>query len=522
MLLVACTGDITGGGSSTSIGANDGPFVSSPQVRRLTVSEYRATVEDLFGVPLPTTLAVPREQTVKGHGTIAGAQQVGYADVNALLGAAEQVAEVAAPVLERELGPCAATACRTQWLGGFLERAFRGPVDPATVERYLAVLESPEAGENPRERLQGLVVAVLSSPQFLYRKEVGVEGRGLRRTLSDDELAARLSYLLWQSGPDATLTAAARFGRLQDPQARRDQLERMMADPRFHRGVRALVRDWLDVTDNRIPLKSATTLQGTPDTLPALAEASLDQLIDDVAAAPGGQLSSLLTTRTAFVNATLAPLFGLTATGPSLQRVTLTGPRAGILMQPLVLSAHTKEAGVSPFPIGKFLLENVSCEEVGNPPATFPTVDEPPGSGQTLRQTLEARTNSEPCVSCHVRIGPPGFAFLPFDPLGRYRATDGAGRPFDTSGSFRFERSGETVAFTDAAELSGKLASSSDVHRCVARRAFRFAYGRFESRVDAEAVLALEANATERSTELGALLEQLVTSDAFTQVLVSP
>ncbi len=519
MLLLACTGEIFG--ERPSPATEDGVFTTSPQVRRLTVSEYRSTVEDLFGVPMPTLL-LPREQTVKGHGTIAGAQQVGYADVNALLGAAERVAEVAAPVLEGELGPCAASPCRTQWLGGFLERAFRGSVDAVTLERYSLVLESPEAGETQRERLQTLAVAVLSSPEFLYRKEIGVEVRGLRRTLSDEELAARLSYLLWQSGPDATLTAAAREGRLQDPQVRREQLERMMADERFRRGVRALVRDWLDLTDNRIALKSAATLAGTPDTLPAIAEASLDRLIDEVAAPRGGRLADLLTTRTAFADETLAPLFGITATGSSLQRVTLTGPRAGILMQPLVLSAHTKEAGVSPFPIGKFLLQNVTCEEVGSPPASFPTVDEPAGGGQTLRQTLEARTNVSPCVSCHVRIGPPGFAFLPFDPLGRYRATDGAGRAFDTSGSFTFQKSGELVSFADAAELSTRLSASSDVHRCLARRSFRFAYGRFEGRADADAIELLETIATEGQTDLGALLEQLVTSDSFTQVIVNP
>jgi hypothetical protein len=262
-------------------------------------------------------------------------------------------------------------------------------------------------------------------------------------------------------------------------------------------------------------------LSGLPDSVPADAERALDLLIDDVAAPATGSIAGLLRANHAFVNASLAPLFGASPpSGTSFTRVTLDARRRGVLFQPLVFASHTKEAGVSPFPLGKFLLENVTCETVGQPPASFPTVEEPAGSGRTLRQELEARTSGPGCVECHQRIGPAGFAFLPFDPLGRYRAADGANRPFDTRGAFTFEKSQATIAFADAAELSTTLSTSADLMHCISRRAFRFTFGRFESAEEAELLARLDADAVAQRTNVAALLEALVTSEAFTTVRV--
>jgi Protein of unknown function (DUF1585)/Protein of unknown function (DUF1588) len=133
---------------------------------------------------------------------------------------------------------------------------------------------------------------------------------------------------------------------------------------------------------------------------------------------------------------------------------------------------------------------------------------------------LEERTSSAACTSCHSRIGPVGFAFLPFDPIGRHTPADGAGRPFDTSGSFTFERSRAAVQFADSAGLSRALAQAPDLQKCVARRMFRLAHGRFESPRDEAKVLELEDTAVSTKTLAERLLREVVTAEAFEQVPV--
>jgi hypothetical protein len=185
-----------------------------------------------------------------------------------------------------------------------------------------------------------------------------------------------------------------------------------------------------------------------------------------------------------------------------------------------VVGAHSKESGVSPFIMGKFILENVTCEEVGNPPATFPTVEEMPGSNKTLRQELELRTQGPACISCHARIGPVGFAFLPFDPIGRYKPNDGAGRPFDTSGTFTFERSKASIQFANSVELGKKFAESTDLKKCIARRVFRFAHGRYEGPADEDRVVALESVSVNGNAVAEQLLRDVVSEEAFVRIPV--
>jgi hypothetical protein len=195
--------------------------------------------------------------------------------------------------------------------------------------------------------------------------------------------------------------------------------------------------------------------------------------------------------------------------------------RQGILTHPLVIGAHSKESGASPFPIGKFIFENVLCRKIPPPSPGIPTVDAG-SSAQTLRQKLEELTQGQPCASCHRQIGPPGFAFLPFDPIGRYSAADGQGRPFDTTGELLLPSVEEPVPFADVSELSRLLGEQTDVARCVAKRLFRFGYGRFEAEDDTAELGTLEADAVATSAAVRALLTRLVTGSGFAQVRVKP
>ncbi|MEM9072722.1 MAG: DUF1588 domain-containing protein [Myxococcota bacterium] len=518
--LVGCTGTI---GDVTELEppvVPDGPtrgedglpdYRHSPGVRVLTQREYRNAVADLLGVELARTEA-PAEQVVAGHGQIALAQAVGYDEVDSFYELGVQAAEEAVATLDAGCD-FADIACAREWSGGFLERAFRG----APTDRYAGILEDADAGETVEERLETLIAAALSSPHFLYRREVGEGGtnRGTRR-LSGEEIASRLSFLVWQSGPDAELRAAD----LRDPSVRLAQLTRLLDDPRARIGMHGFVYDWMGLSEGGVASKDPEVLAGTPASLAASAEMSFDLLLDRVLFEEEGTFPALLTTEEYVVDTAVGALVGVDDATESFASAAInSAERRGVLMHPMVLAAHTKESGASPFPLGKFINEHLLCEVI-DPPAMIPEVDEEEIEGETFRERMEARTAAPACQSCHRRIGPPGFAFLSFDPVGRYQAEDGLGRPFDTSGVL--PAGDDMIVFENASEMAQGLAAHPSTARCVARRMFRWTFGHFEHEDDQELVDTLEEVAVAEDGAMRPLLDALVASEAFTRVRVEP
>jgi hypothetical protein len=468
---------------------------------------------------------LPHEQVVLGHGLIAGAQKTGYDDSERFVEMALQVADMAAERLLQQ-SACADDACLRTWAGGFLPRAFRGPQPPAVIGRYAAILAAPEAGSTPAERMTTFLGAVLSSPHFTYRKEIGTVPAGGNprfRRLDAHEIATRLSYLVWQSMPDPELMTAAGQGALLAPASRLVQLDRMLKDARTRRGLRGFVSDWLALFENHLAKKAPDLLKDAGADFPAVAQRGFDLLVDDVLGAiDRARFTDLLVAEHAFANAALARVMGVTgpATATDFQRVALrAGERRGVLTHPLVIGAHSKESGASPFPLGHFIYQNVLCEEIPPPPGMFPAVEDTTNASQWLRQRLEAMTSVEPCWSCHSRIGPPGFAFLPFDPLGRYKNLDARGQPYDTTGALIVAGAAQKTAFDGASDLAAKLAALPAVQKCLARRVFRWTHGRYEAKDDAVALAELESAVTSQAG-VAALLRQIVGQPGFGQVTV--
>jgi len=491
---------------------------SSPGVRLLSPRELQGSIRELLGVSLDRSL-MPREQLVDGHGNIAWAQGAGLDDVERYYELGLAAAREAVPQMEPGCD-LDTLECATAVAVGFFPRAFRGPVPAELQARYLAILDDPAAGSAIPERLETLIATALSSPHFLYRRELGdepVEGSAHVRWLTDHEIAARLSFLVWQSGPDQALLDAAAAGRLRDPQARLQQLQRLLDDERARVGQLGFAIDWLGAEHGgRIGGKDPEVLEGTSPALESLADRSLERTIQEVLFDGAGGFMALLGTERYWVEEQLAALLQLPPAGPALEPRDLDPSiRRGLLMHPAVLAAHTKESGASPFPVGKFVYENVLCEVIG-PPLELPEVDPVPPEDQTLREQLEALTAAPECQACHVKIGPPGFAFLPFDPIGRHSAVDGLGRPYDTTGTIPVADT--TVEFESAAQLAAALAEHDHTARCVARRLYRWTYGHFEGLDAAPHVEELVDASIATAADMRELLSALVVSDAFAQV----
>ncbi|MEM9194091.1 MAG: DUF1592 domain-containing protein [Myxococcota bacterium] len=502
------------------IGADGLPELrTSNGLRPLTRREYAHTVADLLGTSVDVDRA-PLQTVVEGHGNISLRQEIVRSEL-------ETYYELALSAAEGAVGSLACEpvtdACAREFAEPLLRRAFREMPDGETAASYLGILDQSEAGETPSDRLVTLVTAVLTSSYFLFRREIGegdVDRQG-RRNLAGYEIASRLSFLVGERGPDDALLAAAEAGELTDPEARAQQLHRLLDSPEARIGMRGFVADWMGLIDpgSTIAQKNPEVLDGLANNVAARAGESLDRTVDHVLFDSPGSFLGLLRTDQYFVDESIAPVLGLDGAGDFALASLDPAERAGILMHPTVLAAHTTEGGASPFPVGKFVYENVLCGVLG-PIPMVPEVDEAAIGEVTLREYLEQVTSPEACATCHQFISPPGFAFLAYDPVGRFAPTDGEGRTIDTTGYLEV---GDTpITFDNAADLSRQLADHPDAARCVAKRLFRWTYGHFEAERDAPYIASLGESAVAQEGAVEALMMELVRSNEFAQVRVQP
>lgn len=500
----------TGGLPGPQLPSGAAALSDSPQLRLRAPRELVAVLRQVLGVSVEES-EFPRLQSVDGNGNIAPAQGVGYAEVEAYYRAAERIADRAVDRLEDECD--LESECATVWLRSTLARLFssRG----GETDTFMGLLDAPDAGSNRKEAVSAVLIAALSSPQFLYRPEVG-SGAERLRSLSGPEIAVRLANLVWDSVPDATLLATA--DRLTDPEVRAGQLVRMLDDARAERGLTAFVRDWFGTDAATVSSKDAEVLEGTPPTLGRSADESLDRMIARVLLEDEKSYLGLLTSDTFFIDQSLSDALQLEAGGAEGFEPVSVGPeRRGVLTHPRVVAAHTKESGLSPFLMGEFLMTNLLCQRIPSPPA-IPEVDESEIQGATFRERLEWQTRAPACNTCHRFIGPPGFAFLSFDPIGRYQPNDPLGRPYDTSGVLPLAE--QDLSFANAPELSRGLAESDDVARCLARRLFRWTYGHFEGDADQAEAARLETVVIRTRGAVQETLSEIVRSPRFAQVRV--
>jgi hypothetical protein len=489
---------------------------SSPGLRLLTRAQYKESIQALLGIEIDLA-RIPQERLFEGHGQIANAQSVDYDGTDAFYELGAKAAELALAKLQ-----CAATdqKCFADFANMLLKRAFRGAAEEAIVQSYRALLTNPEAGESLAARVTTLIATALASPYFLYRHELGVRPHAARpgtRMLGQHEIATRLGYLALNQGPDDALLVAADNARLEDPEERVRQLVRLL-DGAKTSGLGSFVRDWMGIYRSGVDSKTAEVRANLPATLAQSAEESFKKTIEALLFKPDGSFAAILTTNSYSMDADISRLLGIKDTPKGFElRMLNPSERTGILMHPFVLAAHTKESGTSPFPLGKFIYENLLCSSIGTP-SMVPALPEQSvdPNGKTYRQRLEAATTGPTCAGCHDKIGPVGFAFLPFDPVGRFSATDSVGKLWDTKG--QLADADAPLPFGNAAELSVALAKSPKVAKCVARRMFRWAFGHMESGSEEAYTQVLESTAVDSNTSVRALLTTIVRSEEFATV----
>ena len=338
------------------------------------------------------------------------------------------------PKAPREELPCA-----TRIVENLARRAFRRPVTAEDVNPLMAFYKSGAAGGGFDGGVRDALSAILASPQFLYRVEAGDAAGGIR-TLSDLELASRLSFFLWSSLPDDELLKLATDSRLGKPEVLAAQVTRMLADPR----ARALSDDfafqWLhlskldEITPDRAQFPHASGLLDPR----ALFKEELRLFIDSVLRSDRS-LFELLTADYTFLNERLAMLYGIeTVKGSHFRRVTLeTTARHGLLGKGAILMMTAYPNRTSPVVRGAWILDRLLGTPPADPPLNVPSLPENRRGqpAKTLRARLEQHRTNPTCFACHGVMDPLGFALENFNAVGQFRANDpDTLTPIDTAG----------------------------------------------------------------------------------------
>lgn len=512
------TGDAATGSAANPVACVPGVPATS-QLPRLTRVQYDNTIRDLVGLTSqPSTMLAPD--------SIASVDQRTWDGYQA---AAESLAQeiMADPNARAMAIPCATAddACASQFIADFGQRAFRRPLTAEETQRFESIYANratlTETGTFD-EAAQVLIKSFLDSPSFLMRAEISEQPSGDYLALNGYEVASRLSYMLWGSMPDETLFAAAAANTLSTPEEILAQAQRMLADPKARTRVSQFHQEYAHMG----PGTRWAEIQRDTTLYPAFTEAQVplmsaetERFYDYVTFDRAGTFQDLVMLPVGFVNADLAPLYGLdpAAFGADLVPTDLDpATRAGAFTRVGFLTSYSLFDRKSPILRGAFLQKEVLCRAVGAPPADASSTPLPTDATlMTNRERVQAQTAGAQCAGCHHEIiNPTGFALDSYDAVGSYQTTENNGVAIDTTATVQLNPT-TTVDVTGPIDLMTAIANSPDAQSCYAKKWVEFAYERLINSADACLVDAMAGKLAQGGYTIVNLIADLTQSDSF-------
>lgn len=414
-----------------------------------------------------------------------------------------------------------------------LPRAFRRPVTSAEVRSLVDLVDGElQAGVKSQQAIKTGLVAMLCSPDFLYLFEPSNQAKSPRR-LNEHELACRLSYFLWSSMPDAELTRLADSQRLHSPEVLKDQIDRMLADPKMEGFVTGFARQWLKIDE---------IARFSPDVeiYPDFYATDMAGIETDVEVEPlaffrevlfrDESVVNFLDSDWLMLNERLAKLYGIPGVeGSDLRRVAIarngdpaSHRRGGLLGMAGVHLWGADGNRTKPVERGKYLLTVLFNDPPPPPPPNAGEVE--PNLGReklTVRERLARHREQTTCNNCHRRIDPYGLAMEHFNVIGQWRdrldgekplARWGNDRPvIDASGTLPNGRT-----FDDFSEFKQALLEQQDrFFRSLAEKLITYALGRTVEAGDRATIDTVIAAMNTHKPSLRTMLEAIVTSDLF-------
>lgn len=525
--LTACNGmlgDVAEGGTGDTLQV-DQP-ASSSRFRRLTHEEWRNTVQDLLGVD-PSELTAAFRDDPRAAGFLFDNNAVTLEVDQALAAAYQRVAAQLAAQLTADSASLTALVPSTggddearvrSFIEGFGKRVHRRPLTEAQAEGYFDLYQVGLSAFDDAPGFVGgirlLLEGFLQSPYFLYRIEVSEGERGGVIPLDGWERAQRLSYFFWATMPDEELFAAAEASALSSKEEVEAQARRLVADQRAASVVERFYTQLFEVDRyNRIQ-PSAVVFPEVSARVASAAAEETRRYVRYVMFEEQGGVADLLTSNVTFVNADLAPIYGLSGTyDADFRRVELDpGQRSGILTQIGFLASHATSVNPDPIHRGVFVAKRLNCLNIAAPPDAVPPL--PQAGDKTNREMVEDHTEVDgtSCKNCHASvINPFGFPFESYDAIGAYRTEDN-GKPVDTATSPPI--GGARVEVADAVELANTMAGTAAVHECFATHLVEFAQGRTSVSAD-EGIVSKLGTASLTGVDFKEMMIRLAVADSF-------
>ena len=508
-----------GGAAVLAAPPAENSYVAS--LRRLTEQEYRNSIADIFGKEIQVRGSFEPTKRTGGleaaSTALLSVTPVGLESFNKMAG--DIAAQVTAEKYRAKL-PCTPQdpkapddACAREILSHYGLLLFRRPLTAAELGNPVGLVHGlTERTNDFYAGLQYGLSMLLQLPDFLFRKEVAVPSAdGKNGTLDSYSRATRLSFLMWDTTPDAELLRAAGNGEFNTSAGLAKQVDRLIASPRLEVGMRAFFDDMLELDtfdtvskDSLLYPKwgSAMATSAREETLRTVLRLTLDD---------NGDIRDLMTTRQTYIDRRLAMLYRVAFpfTGDWVKyEFPAESGRSGILTQISMLSMFSHPGRSSPTKRGVAINEIFLCSPTPVPPnnVDFSVVNNPNSSMKTLREQLMAHATNPTCAACHQRSDPVGLSLEAFDTIGGYRTTEN-GEPINVSATIQ----GHT--FSGAQGLGQYMHDNPRYPACVARKLYSYSRGLKSSSVDdfQDAYKAFQNS----GFRLRALLKSMAVSDSF-------
>lgn len=465
------------------------------QLRLLTRDEYANSVRDLFSVAVKQD-ALPADKS-KGHFKYPGDADAGVIqaeDLKGLYDVAWQVAE--------EVDTAWLDAQPTAQLG---RRVFRRALSASEVQRYDAL--------RAKDGANALVAALLLSPNFLYRSELGeAPAEGDIYQLSASERATALSYSLLGTTPSEELLLQAEQGQLQTPEQIGAAAQRMLLSEQGQAQFNRFISYYL---------KTYRGAQEKPGLTPAVIDSMVQeqaQLVGQVLS-DGGSFNALFNPGYTFLDQRLAQHYAIAGvSGDSMRKVSVDPRRGGLLHLGMTQAVNSDYQATSLVKRGIMIREQLLCREFGAPVEADPNEPAYPPRAITTRERwdlVNGQNASEGrCWQCHQYMNDTGSSMENYDASGRYREVEQAynhaqypvNMPINAAGPFisntGLENWAQVNNLRDVAEL---LPDNATAQTCMADSYFRFMFG---NKVSAGSVSTLKS-ASEALNANGSLIQMI-------------
>ncbi len=397
----------------------------------------------------------------------------------------------------------AAASCLEAKARSFIVKAFRGDADADKVAKLVHFYTAGVQTVGHAQATSELVEVVLSSPHFLFRKELDViaprqaeAGTAVVKVAKGSEVPASgrlapaqllqaLTYIIADSPPEKLMLSSQEPAQhLKSGPDARATIQAIVASDAARAKLARFFKAWLEIKE---PGEFAISPKIFPEFTPKLAQAMVeetDRFLRAELAKPTPRLKDITQAAHSFVSRDLDAIYETKVKDPTGSKPVDLDPtkRFGIFSQPAVIASHSGPTDTRLVKRGAFWVRKLMCMEMSPPPKGL-DITIYNARTTTERQRIEQATAQPACIGCHKVLDPFGFFQENYDAIGRWRAKEDNVHPIDAAIIIDFldEKPQSTDGPVEALET---LTNSAMFKQCFVRQLFRFYMGRQEEASD--------------------------------------